>query len=77
MPNYFLKRCQNFDTSRTSVLLTVDGIWIYQFEPQRRVSNKQWLYKDQARHVIVKEQKAREKVSYALFLNSDWHIVQV
>ena len=38
-------------------------------------NNKQWLCKDQARPTIVKEQKARE--SFALFLNSDWPIVQV
>ena len=41
------------------------------------VNNKQWMCKGQARPDIVKEQKAQERVSYALFLNSDWPIVQV
>ena len=31
------------------------------------VNNKQWMCKDQARPDIVNEQKAQEKVSYALF----------
>ena len=33
--------------------------------------------KKQARLAIVKEQKSLGKVSYALFLNSDWPVVQV
>ena len=41
------------------------------------VNNKQWMCKEQARSDIVNEQKAQEKVSFALFLNSDWPIVQV
>ena len=65
------------DKSRISELLTADGTWIYKFELQIRVNNKQWLYKDQARPVILKEQKARRKVSYVLCLNFDWLIVQV
>ena len=62
------------DKIRISELLTVHGIWIYKkIEPQRRANNKQWLCKDQARSVIViDKKKAREKVSYSLFLNSDW-----
>ena len=42
----------------------------YQNNLQRSVSSNQWLRKNQARPAIVKEQKTREKVSYALFLNS-------
>ena len=41
------------------------------------VNNKQWMCKDQARPGILNEQKAKEKVSNALFLNSDWPILQV
>ena len=70
-------KCKNGYRSRISELLTVDGTWIYEFEPQRRVTNKQCLRKSQARPAMVKEQKVRGKVSYALFLNSDWSIVQV
>ena len=75
MPIYFSKKCLNWDNSRLSDLLTVDETWIYKFEPQRRINNKRWLYNDQTRPVLVIEQKAREKVSYALLLNSDWPIV--
>ena len=49
----------------------------YIFKPQRRVNDKQWLCKDQARPALVNEKKAWEKVSYAFVLNSDWQIVQV
>ena len=68
---------KNCDKSKISELLTVDRTWMYKFEPQSRVNNKQWLCKDQAtcRPAIVKEQKTRKKVLYALFLNSDWPIV--
>ena len=45
-------------------------------EHQRRVNKKQWLCKDQARSVIVYDQKAWENVSYALFLNSNWPNVE-
>ena len=74
-PIYFSKKCHNCDLSRLSDLLTVDETWIYKFEPHRHANNKQWLYKDQARPVMVREQKALGKVSYALLLNSDWPIV--
>ena len=69
MPTYFTKKCQNCDNSKLSDLFTIDGTWIYNFEPHIRVNNKQWLCKDQARPVMVKEHKARETVSYALFMN--------
>ena len=72
IPIYFFKKSQNCDKSRISELLTVDGTWIYEFEPQRCVNNKQWLCKDQARPAIVKEQKARGKSFKCLiFFNSD------
>ena len=66
-------KCQTCDKSKISELLTVARTWMYKFEPQRRVNNKQWLCKDQAtcRPGIVKEQKTREKFPYALLLNSD------
>ena len=57
--------------TRISALLTVDGTVIYKFQQQRRFNNKQWLCKYQARHVIMKEQEAREKGLYALVFNSD------
>ena len=75
MPFLIKIRCQNCDQSEISELLTVDGTWIYKFKPQGRINNTQWLCKDQARHVILK-QKVRENVSYVFYLNSDWHIVQ-
>ena len=50
-------------------LLTVDGIWIYKFDPQRRVNYEKCMCKDQAKPVIVRE-KAWGKV-HMLFLNSD------
>ena len=62
LPSYFTKKCKNCDKYKFSDLFTIDGTWIYKFEPQIRASNKQWLSKDQARHIIVKEQKARKKV---------------
>ena len=72
---YSFIKCQDGARSRISELLKDDGTWIYEFEPQRSITNKQWLCKNQARPAIVKEQKAREKVSNALFLNSDRLIV--
>ena len=48
MPIYFLKEmCHNCDKSRISELVTVDGTWIYKFEPQIYVNSKQWLCKYQ------------------------------
>ena len=62
MPTYFTKKYQNCDKSKLSDLFTIDGTWIYTFEPYLRVNNKQLLCKDQARHVIVKDHKARENL---------------
>ena len=49
-----------------SKLLTVDGTSIYTYEPKRRVNDKQWLCKYQAKPAIVEEQNMRVKVSYAI-----------
>ena len=68
MPTYFTKTCLNCDKFKLSDLFIFDGTWKYKFEPQICVSNKLWLCKDQARPVIVKEQKGREIVSYAIFV---------
>ena len=55
-----------------SELLTVVETWIYKYEPQRRVNNKQWLCKEQARPaIIVEEQKVQEKF-HKPYMNSDW-----
>ena len=62
---------------RISALLLVDGTWIYKFQQQRRFNNKQWLCKDQARHVIMEEQEAGEKGLFALVFQSEKLIVQV
>ena len=68
MPTYFTKKCLNCDKFKISDLVKYDGTWKCKFEPQISVSNRQWLCKDQARPVNVKEQKTREIVSYALFV---------
>ena len=67
MPIYSSKKLQNCNKSRISELLTVDGTWIYKFEPHRRVNNKQWLCKVQARHVIVNNKKLGGKFQMPYF----------
>lgn len=60
-----------------SELLTGDETWIYYFEPQRRISNKQWLRQGQDRPVIAKRIKSAGNVLYAIFFNSDGPISQI
>ena len=50
-------------------LLTVDGIWIYKFEPQRRDNYEKCMCKDQAKPVTVREKARGQFVCF--FLNSD------
>ena len=67
MPIYFSKKHQNYNKFRILELLTVDEIWKYKFEPQRRVNNKQWLCKAQTRHVIVNGKKRPKKFQMPYF----------
>ena len=60
---FFIKGAKNCNKSRILDLFTVNVAWIYKFEPQRRVSNKQWL----SRHVIVYNKKRGEKFQMPYF----------
>ena len=72
MAKYLLKKYKIFDKRRISELFTGDEIWVYYFEPQRRI--KQWPQKDQARPIRI---KSAAKVLYAVFFNCDGLIVQI
>ena len=61
MAKDLLKKYKNCDKRRLSELFTGDETWVYYFEPQRRVNNKQWLRKDQARPIIAKRTEALQK----------------
>ena len=62
MAKNLLKKYKNFDKCRISDLFTGDETWVYYFELQRQINNKQWLQKDQARPVIAKRIKSTAKV---------------
>ncbi|XP_060603854.1 histone-lysine N-methyltransferase SETMAR-like [Ruditapes philippinarum] len=72
-----LKKFKNLNSRKINELITGDETWIYYFEPQRRINNKQWLRKDQARPTIAKRTKSAKKVMYAVFFNSQGPVVQV
>ena len=61
MAKNLLKKYKKFDKRRILELLTGDENWVYYFEPQRRINNKQWLRKDQAWPVIAKRIKSAQK----------------
>ena len=77
MAKTLLKKYKNCDKRRIIELITGDETWMYYFEPQRRVNNKQWLRKDQDRPVIAKRTKSAGKVLYAIFFNSEGPVVQI
>ena len=77
MAKDLLKKYKNCGKRRLSELFTGDETWVYYFEPQRRINNKQWLRKDQARPIIAKRTRSAAKVLYAIFFSCDRHIVQI
>ena len=72
-----LKKYKSCDKKRLSELLTGDETWVYFFEPQRRVDNKQWIKKGQPRPTIAKRSRSAKKVMYAIFFNSNGPVAQI
>ena len=64
---------KNWNPNKTSG----DEIWVYYFEPQWRINNKQWLSKNPARPVIANKTRSAKKVLYAIFFNSSGPFVQI
>ena len=67
MPIYFSKKRQICNKSRILDLFTVNVTWIYKIESQRRVNDKQWLCKVQARPIIVNNKKRGKKFQMPYF----------
>ncbi|MCU7801502.1 MAG: transposase [gamma proteobacterium symbiont of Lucinoma myriamae] len=72
-----LQKYKNCSNKRICELLTGDETWVFYFEPQRRVDNKQWMRKGQERPIIAKRSRSAKKVLYSIFFNSSGPVVQI
>ena len=76
MPTYYFKSAQivtSLEYQNNLQLLEKENM---NLSPREALIISSGYAKDHARPFIVKEQKGRGRVSYVLFLNSNWPIVQ-
>ena len=71
-------RCfQNMTKRQFANVVTGDEIWVYYFEPVRKVSNRIWATKHSKRPIIAKRSLSAKKVLYAIFFSGEGVAIKV
>ena len=77
MAKKLLQMFQTCDKKQFGNVVTGEEIWVYYFEPVRKVTNKIWATKHSRRPVIAKQSLRAKMVWYAIFFSGEGVAIKV